>query len=1140
MEPQEPCEQVVCGRGRCVAVDDRPTCECEPGTHAEGLTCVADDAPPANPCDPNPCVQPNRGVCTAEDAGVTCSCNPGTEPRTDGGCAVPNACEPNPCTTPNKTDCSLSEGRAVCSCVTGYVPEGDGCRPEVTVSCAGQHSAGDTFEPDECPALARLVSTTGGQEELHSLSPVADEDWLRFSATAGHVYDVSATGAAGVKLHVDVYGADGTTPLTSDHSGREVVSLTYKAGATGNLFVRVRAHERTSVGNYSIVITGLGADDYPDEPSQATTVMVPDGQQVPGALQFVGDRDVVRLRLEEGHAYRFEAAWTRSSPESLRLELLATDGAAVVASHEAEAPGFVSRVVTGGEYFLRLRATDASRRAAYTFTVTALGADDHGDTSAGSSPVSVGAPPASGGFERPGDVDVFSFQAEAGHIYVFTCNPGGGATDCFVSLSDGEGHVLATDNNGGTGSIARECTQAGPWYFRLSSSTTGSYTYQLEDLGPDDHGDDLASATPLTPSPTSNSGRLELAGDVDVFSFNGTRDTTYAFSCTSSAFTCALTLLDSNGVELLTHTASSAKVTYKVKVAGTFHVKVRGAADATGAYVYKLENLGTDDHGNTLAEATPITPSDAATAALLEVNGDVDVFRFEAQAGHIYDFTCEAGGFDCNAELVNGSGTVLASDTTSATTARVRYEVGPAGSYYFRVRQGGAAFGAYTWKLVDLGVDDFGDSQATATPVTPSNSTRSGSLELLGDQDWFSFTAEANRFYAFTCDTTAFDCNLKLRDASGTLVREDIGSSSSARVWPRSETTSTFYVNLLAASGSGGYTWKLVDLGLDDYGDWISSATPVTPSPTASSGQMTTPEDTDVFAFSATVGRIYEFTCASSTFSCNLTLQDGSGRTWATGSGTTTTPARVTFEPRSSATYYVRLTSIGGAGGYTWKLADLGLDDHGDSRETATPVTPSTTAHTGKLETSGDVDWFSFSAQFGHIYEFSCEPTGDFDCIIQLRGPTGTVLETMLPGSSPVRIRYEASVGTHYVELYSNSSPGPYTWKLMDVGTDDRPNDITKATPISTDALYSGNLETGRDMDFFSVSLTSGASYVVSTTGVTTALTVYGQDRTTVLASGPSPLSFTGRTGGTHYVKVASTGNDDSIGRYQVLVKQQW
>jgi hypothetical protein len=140
-----------------------------------------------------------------------CGCNPGTVEGPGGTCVTPNPCEPNPCTLPNKTDCSVSDGQAVCSCVAGYVPDGEACRPEQTVTCVGQHSTGDSFEPDECPALARPVGAGGTQDEEHTLSPSGDEDWFKLTAAEGHIYEAAATGAAGEQLHLDLYAADGTT-----------------------------------------------------------------------------------------------------------------------------------------------------------------------------------------------------------------------------------------------------------------------------------------------------------------------------------------------------------------------------------------------------------------------------------------------------------------------------------------------------------------------------------------------------------------------------------------------------------------------------------------------------------------------------------------------------------------------------------------------------------------------------------------------------------------------------------------------------------------------------------------------------------------------------------------------------------------
>ena len=81
--------------------------------------------------------------------------------------------------------------------------------------------------------------------------------------------------------------------------------------------------------------------------------------------------------------------------------------------------------------------------------------------------------------------------------------------------------------------------------------------------------------------------------------------------------------------------------------------------------------------------------------------------------------------------------------------------------------------------------------------------------------------------------------------------------------------------------------------------------------------------------------------------------------------------ARVRWEFNTGGTYYLRavVTSWSSSTGYSYRLEDMGVDDHGDTLATATPIVPSTTYTNAKFEVSGDVDWFSFTAEAGHIYE---------------------------------------------------------------------------------------------------------------------------------------------------------------------------
>ncbi|MBN1210690.1 MAG: PPC domain-containing protein [Myxococcaceae bacterium] len=1139
-EPQEPCEGVVCGPGRCVVSEGRAACECEPGHHPEGLTCVEDDQPPKNPCEPNPCMQPDRGQCSSVDGGAVCGCTPGTQEGDGGVCVPPNPCEPNPCTTPNKTDCSVSNGQPVCACVSGYLPEGEGCVPEPTITCEGQHSAGDTFEPDECPALARDVGPGGAQNEGHTLSPVADEDWFKLTAVAGHVYEAVATGAAGARLDLDLYAADGSTVLVSDHSGQAGVQIVHKATVSGALFVRVRAFVPGETGAYSITLQDLGEDDFADEPALATTLTAPSGTPVSGALQFGGDRDVVKLALSAGHSYRFEAAWTEPSTAALRLELLAPDRTTVVGSNEAVAPQLLTRITSAGDYYLRLQEPTGKVRAGYAFTVTDLGADDHGDGPSESSPVIIDGPAVPGGFERPGDVDVFSFNAQAGHIYAFTCNPGGGAADCLVSLSDSAGDVLATDNNGGTGYILYEYMQAGTYYFRLSSSTVGSYTYQLEDLGFDDHGDTRETATDITSFATPTGARLEVPGDVDFLRFSAETERIYSFTCTSIAFPCAVELQDAAGAVLAsgTATADSLELSHTFTSAGTAYVRISsGAASGTGSYTWLLRSEHVDDHGDTIDTATPISAGAGVATGQLEELGDVDVFRFSATAGHIYRFTCGSNAHDCDVELLDASGAVIVSATGPETTAIITYEFNTGGVWYYRVRTDASATGAYTYTLEDLGVDDHGDASSDATALSaPASGT--GRLELEGDVDVFSFSGAAEEVYEFTCTGTSVDCNVLLVDSNGTTVASDTAAGANAKITYRLSQAGTWFLHVKSTPEStGSYGYQLVNLGTDEHGNTPGTATPVVVGAPAAGGRIDTPGDVDVFSFDALAGHIYELTCTSTNLSCELQLMNGAGTVLAFDSGAS---AKILYEMGPGGTYYTRIAGGAGAvGTYTYRIVDLGLDDYGDTLATATAITAGAPVATGTLELSGDVDVFSFQAEASHLYDFTCTGTS-IDCNVELLNETGTVLAADTSSNASARVRLQlTAAGTYYLRVVgggAGNAMGTYGYQLQDLGVDDHGNTSDTATPVTPGApAQSASIDSASDVDVFSFTALAGHIYRFTCAATFDCNVALADKAGVVLASDTAPAAnavvvFEFSAAGTYFYEISS-GNSE-LGSY--------
>jgi hypothetical protein len=137
------------------------------------------------------------------------------------------------------------------------------------------------------------------------------------------------------------------------------------------------------------------------------------------------------------------------------------------------------------------------------------------------------------------DLDLFAFTAEEQHIYRFTC--GGQVStlpNCRVRVRNASGVSLTPLNQELREGVRTTVVTlpAGRWYLEVSNETrSGTYLYQLEDLGRDDHGDVPGTATPLPALGRDFAMTHTTHYDWDVFSFRTVAGRYYRFSCKPEA-----------------------------------------------------------------------------------------------------------------------------------------------------------------------------------------------------------------------------------------------------------------------------------------------------------------------------------------------------------------------------------------------------------------------------------------------------------------------------------------------------------------------------------------------------------------------------------------------------------------------------
>jgi hypothetical protein len=676
---------------------------------------------------------------------------------------------------------------------------------------------------------------------------------------------------------------------------------------------------------------------------------------------------------------------------------------------------------------------------------------------------------------------------------------------------------------------------SGVVYLQFTPYTAGSgaWSWTLTDTSIDDVGDTAATALPITVG-TTRSAALQTTSDHDVFSFTAQAGRGYRATCSSTtSYVCAMIVRDAASTSLGSTSygyGSPTIVSFSTSTAGTVTIDVSGSA--AGAYSLELVDLGADDHGNTAATATAVQLG-VATSGNIQLTGDVDVFSFSATAGSLYVAQCATSvSYLCAMTVRDGNGLTVASSSYGTATSAA-FSALTTGTYTVEVRaQYSGYFGAYTVTVSSAGVDDFGDTTATAGPITVG-STVNGNTQFQYDKDVMSFTAVSGHIYVATCTTSvSYLCGLTVRDPSGTSVATASYGSSTTTTFVAA-TAGTYTVEMNPSSTTtGAWVFRVTDSGTDDFGDLPTTAGSGTVGVTLN-GNTQFSGDKDVVAFTTTPNRLYTVGCTSvGSYGCTLTVRDSAQATVITTSfGTSVTTG---FKATSSGPYTVEVRNYYSyTGTWTLTLTDAGLDDHGDTAATGTSLTAGGSAVAGNIQVQGDKDVFVFTAIANTVYRFTCTSSASYLCNLIARSPTLVTLSTSSYGTSTVVAFKAATAGQHSVEVSGYSTyTGTYSVQLSTL-SDDFGDTPGTGGSLALGVTRTGNLDYAADVDYFAITLVAGTTYTVTVTATSIANTLY--DPTLGVVTLSTARTFTAASSGTYYLRIAASTY--STGPYSVLIQ---
>ena len=601
--------------------------------------------------------------------------------------------------------------------------------------------------------------------------------------------------------------------------------------------------------------------------------------------------------------------------------------------------------------------------------------------------------------------------------------------------------------------------------------------------------------------------------------------------------------------------------------------------DRNGALAYRLEGDGStpgrggeerpapaperprlaDDHGDDRSGATRIRDGEFLDGDI-ERDGDRDFFFFSAERGREYRIETYLGSnSDTVLVLYGPDGGYLVEDDDSGDSGASRLEwVAPSSdTYYIEVSGFESTPGTYQLSLSDLGAqppDDHGDDRSGATRIRDGEFL-DGDIELDGDRDFFSFSAERGREYRIETHL-GFDTVLVLYGPDGDYLVEDddSGDSGASRLEWVAPSSDTYYIEVSGfESTTGTYQLSLSVLGAqppDDHGDDRSGATRIRDGEFLD-GDIERDGDRDFFFFSAERGREYRLETHLGVDTVLLLYgPDGDYLVEDDDSGEGGASLLEWVAP-SSDTYYIEVSGFSGMlGTYQLSLSALGAqppDDHGDDRSGATRIRDGEFL-SGDIELDGDRDFFFFSAERGREYRIETHLGSNGDTVLVLYGPDGGYLvEDDDSGDSGASLLewVAPSSDTYYIEVSGfDGTPGTYQLSLSDLGAqppDDHGDGLSGATHIRDGEFLSGDIELDGDRDFFFFSAERGREYRIKThlgSNDDTVLFLYGPDGGYLDEnddsgdSGASRLEWVAPSSDTYYIEVS--GFDGTPGTYQL------
>ncbi len=523
----------------------------------------------------------------------------------------------------------------------------------------------------------------------------------------------------------------------------------------------------------------------------------------------------------------------------------------------------------------------------------------------------------------------------------------------------------------------------------------------------------------------------------------------------------------------------------------------------------------------------------------IEVVGDNDWFRVQLSAGTQYVFDVGGGTLgNPQVSLYDASGTLITSATDGGPAGGARISVEPAttGIYYIGASSTLSTTGTFT-VTESTAPFDFAGNTGTAGLVAVGGQA-SGNISVAGQNDWYKVQLTAGTEYVLSIGngTLAFPLVTLYDSAGHYVISGNDGDTLDGTTTVFTPTTSgTYYVGASGlVSSTGTFTVSVATATPDFAGNTTTTGTVAVGGQV--SGTIANVGQHDWFKVHLVAGTEYVFDEVGGTLSAPaVSLYDGSGNLIVTGYNGVTNGARISYEPTTTADYYVGASSfMSTTGTFTVSVAAAAFDFAGNTSTTGTVAVGGTAI--GNITTVGQHDWFKVTLQAGTQYVFDAGAGTLTNAQVALYDGSGALLAQGSGGgaSGGARTSFEpTSSGSYYVSASgSNGATGTFTVAVSTASFDFAGN-ATTAGAVSAGSPATGTIGVVAQNDWFRTTLQAGTQYVFDLgAGTLAAPVVSVYDSTGHLlsqgnggaANGGAETSFTPTVSGTYYVGAAGAG----------------